>query len=177
MKQDVEGEIWQWLDTIVIGLNLCPFAKKPRVQQQIRLTLCDARKDKAVLNQLKQAVLELIETPADTTDTTLFVLTQHGYDFYDYLDLLDKAQTLFDTEGFTGQFQLASFHPEYVFDGAAANDRENYTNRAPYPIFHILREESLSRAVDKFPDPEGIPETNIETLETLSDVEFQRLFR
>lgn len=172
----VAQTIWQWLDTVVIGLNLCPFAKKPRVNQQIKLTVCEARKDKAVLSQLLQELQYLDQTPAEQTDTIMFVLANHAYDFYDYLDLLDKAQIGLINHGYEGKYQLASFHPDYVFDGTPDNARENYTNRAPYPIIHVLREDTLERAIDKYPNPDRIPELNIATLNDLDDSTFETLF-
>lgn len=175
-KLTVEQQIWQWLDDVVIGLNLCPFAKKPRVNQQIRLKVCDARKDKAVIKEFSQELDLLIATPAQQMDTTMLVLSNHCYDFYDYLDVLDKCQLQIQQRGLEGEYQLASFHPEYLFDGTEPDDRENYTNRAPYPIIHILREDSMTKAVSKFPNPESIPGNNIHTLETLPELKFQRLF-
>lgn len=172
----VEEQIWQWLDTIVIDLNLCPFAKKPRTSNQIRVTVCDTRKDKAVLKLFEQELTFLLNTDPEITDTSLFVIPNHLYDFYDYLDFLDKAQRSLEKMGLEGQFQLASFHPEYVFDGAEQESRENYTNRAPFPIIHILREATLTRLVQKYPNPEQIPNSNINTLKQLPDDMFRRLF-
>lgn len=177
LELSVEKQVWQWLDSIVIDLNLCPFAKKPRTNNQIKVTVCGARKDKAVLNQFQQELRFLTDTDPNLTDTTLFVVPDHLYDFYDYLDFLDKAQQLLISMHLEGVLQLASFHPDYVFDGVEEDSRENYTNRAPFPIIHILREATLTRLVEKYPNPEQIPENNIDTLNRLTEPQFQNLFQ
>mgnify|MGYP000049764855 FL=1 len=171
-----EQQIWQWLDQVVIGLNLCPFAKKPRANQQIRLVLNESRKNKALLQAFEQELHYLMATPAEHTDTTLFAITHHLYDFYDYLDFLDLAQTRLEQGGFEGQLQLASFHPDYVFDGTEFEDRENFTNRAPVPIIHIIREDSMAKVLAKYPNPEAIPENNIQCMEKLSKEQLSRMF-
>lgn len=171
-----ELEIWRWLDDVVIGLNLCPFAKKPRSNQQIKVVVSQQRKNKALLNAFVQELELLAKTPPEQTDTTVFAASHHLYDFYDYLDFLDLAQTKLEQLGFEGQFQLASFHPDYCFEGAAPQDRENLTNRSPYPIVHIIREDSMAKVLAKYPNPESIPEVNIEKVESLSDTEVSNLF-
>ena len=175
-EKTIEQDIWQWLDRVVIGLNLCPFAKKPRANLQIRLALCEQRKTKALLNEFERELLWLKDTPAEQTDTSLFATPYALYDFYDYLDLLDLAQGKLAELGLEGVFQLASFHPDYVFEGTEPGDRENLTNQAPVPIIHIIREASMAKVLEKYPQPEAIPENNIRRVEALTDNEVQNLF-
>jgi len=176
MENSVEQEVWQWLDNVVIGLNLCPFAKKPRANNQIRLCVSESRKNKTLLGEFEQELVRLQQTSPDDKDTSLFIVSNHLYDFYDYLDFLDAAQLKLENLELEGVFQLASFHPDYVFEGTQPEDRENLTNRAPYPIIHIIREDSMAKVLEKFPNPESIPEINIKTIENLNEVEIKELF-
>lgn len=172
----IEADVWQWLDSVVIGLNLCPFAKKPRTQQQIELHVSNKPSMVAISEDFEKALLKLSKTAAEQTDTTVFVIPHLLEDFYVYLDFLDSANTINSDLGFEGVFQLASFHPDYQFDGAEADARENLTNRAPYPIIHIIREDSMSRVLKQYPDPELIPERNMEKMEQLTTDEVNQLF-
>jgi len=172
----IEQQIWQWLDRVVIGLNLCPFAKKPRAKDQIRLVITESRKDKVLLKEFEQELHYLVATPAEQTDTTLFAITHHLYDFYDYLDFLDQAQAKLEQCGLEGKLQLASFHPDYVFEGTEYDDRENFTNRAPVPIVHIIREDSMAKVLAKYPNPEAIPDNNIKCMAGLSLEQLRQLF-
>jgi len=176
MTDSIEQEVWHWLDKVVIGLNLCPFAKKPRANQQIRLYVSDSRKNKALLKEFEQELQYLQKIPSEQTDTSLFIIGNHLYDFYDYLDFLDAAQFKLENLGLEGIFQLASFHPNYVFEGTEPDDRENLTNRAPYPIIHIIREDSMAKVLSKYPSPEAIPEINIKTIQELDEAEIKKLF-
>lgn len=176
MSQDPKAEIWQWLDEVVIGLNLCPFAKKPRSNQQIKVVVSKQRKNKALMKEFIDELNSLAVTSPAETDTTVFAISHHLYDFYDYLDFLESAQEQLELLGFEGKFQLASFHPNYCFEGAEIDDRENLTNRSPYPIIHIIREDSMAKVLQKYPEPEAIPEVNIAKVESLSDAEVQQLF-
>ena len=157
----------RWLERAVIGLNLCPFAKAVHVRGQVRWVLSDATTPEALLETLGEELLRLRDTPAEETDTTLLVHPQVLNHFLDYNDFLDAADALVESLGLEGVLQVASFHPDYQFAGSAPDDVENFTNRAPYPTLHLLREESVSRAVDAFPDPEVIVERNVETLRRL----------
>lgn len=172
----IEQQIWQWLDDVVIGLNLCPFAKKPRSNQQIRLVLNESRKNKSLLNSFKQELKLLTETPASQTDTTLFAIPNHLYEFFDYLDFVDQAQLALEQLGYEGIFQLATFHPDYQFEDTTPECRENYTNRAPCAIVHIIREDSMAKVLEKYPNPEQIPENNITRVKGLSVEQMRSLF-
>jgi hypothetical protein len=156
-----------WLDKAVIGLNLCPFAKAVYVKEQVRYVVSPARTPEALLEQLMDELQRLSDTPAEQVDTTLlihpFVLTA----FDDFNEFLDVADTAVEDMQLAGELQVASFHPQYQFAGTEPDDISNFTNRAPYPTLHLLREDSIDRAVAAFPEAEAIYERNIETLEAL----------
>jgi hypothetical protein len=154
----------RWLERAVIGLNLCPFAKAVYAKEQVRFVLSDATTPEALLAELGEELLRLRDTPAEQIDTTLLIHPQVLGDFLDYNDFLDDADALVEALALDGVLQVASFHPDYQFAGSAPDDVENFTNRAPYPILHLLREDSVARAVAAFPDPDAIVERNIETL-------------
>jgi len=154
----------RWLERAVIGLNLCPFAKAVVAKEQVRFVLSDATTPEALLAELGEELLRLRDTPAEQIDTTLLIHPQVLGDFLDYNDFLDDADGLVEALALDGVLQVASFHPDYQFAGSAPDDVENFTNRAPYPILHLLREDSVARAVAAFPDPDAIVERNIETL-------------
>lgn len=156
-----------WLERIVIGLNLCPFAKAVYVKDQVRFVLSDATTPEALVEQLAEELVLLRDTPAKQIDTTLIVHPQVLTDFLDYNDFLDNADAAIEALDLQGILQVASFHPDYQFEGVAANDASNYTNRAPFPTLHLLREDSVARAVDVYPDPDVIVERNIQTLDRI----------
>lgn len=166
----------QWLENVVIGLNLCPFARKPFQEGRVRFTVSDSRNVETLLMDLYDELDTLARTPASDIDTSLLIIPDQLDDFYDYNDVLDLADALLEQQGWTGTFQIASFHPDYQFADTEPNERSNYTNRAPYPILHILREASLSEGVDQHPDPDNIPERNIAKLDALSDAQWAALF-
>ncbi|MBN8792744.1 MAG: DUF1415 domain-containing protein [Stenotrophomonas nitritireducens] len=165
----------RWLEKAVIGLNLCPFAKAVYVKEQVRFVLSDATTPEALLEELAEELLFLRDTPAEQVDTTLIVHPQVLTDFLDYNDFLDNADAAVDALDLQGILQVASFHPHYQFAGAAPDDVSNYTNRAPWPTLHLLREDSVERAVAAFPDPDVIVERNIATLDRLGVDGWNRL--
>jgi len=156
-----------WLERAVIGLNLCPFAKAVHARGQIRWVLSDATTPEALLETLGEELLWLRDASPEEVDTTLLIHPQVLADFLDYNDFLETADALVESLGLDGVLQVASFHPDYQFAGSAPDDVENFTNRSPYPTLHLLREDSVSRAVEAFPDPEVIVERNVETLRKL----------
>ncbi len=164
-----------WLERIVIGLNLCPFAKAVYVKDQVRFVLSDATTPEALVEELAEELILLRDTPAEQIDTTLIVHPQVLTDFLDYNDFLDNADAAIEALDLQGILQVASFHPQYQFAGVAPDDVSNYTNRAPYPTLHLLREDSVERAVAAFPDPDVIVERNIETLDKLGIEGWTRL--
>jgi uncharacterized protein len=165
--RDPLAETLRWIERAVIGLNLCPFAKAVMARQQVRFVLSDASTASALLAELGEELLLLRDTPADAVDTTLLIHPDVLGDFLDYNDFLDDADALVESLGLDGVLQVASFHPHYQFAGSAADDVGNFTNRAPYPNLHLLREDSVSRAVAAFPDADAIVERNVATLRAL----------
>jgi hypothetical protein len=172
---DPIAETRKWLEQIVIGLNLCPFAKAVYVKDQVRFVLSDAPTPEALVEELAEELILLRDTPAEQIDTTLIVHPDVLTDFLDYNDFLDNADAAIEALDLQGILQVASFHPQYQFAGAAPDDVSNYTNRAPYPTLHLLREDSVERAVAAFPDPDVIVERNIETLDKLGIEGWTRL--
>ena len=166
----------RWLERAVIGLNLCPFAKAVVAKHQVRFVLSDASTPEALLAQLGEEMLLLRETPADQIDTTLLVHPDVLTDFLDYNDFLEVADGLIESLQLDGVLQVASFHPGYQFAGSTPDDIENFSNRAPYPTLHLLREDSVSLAVEVFPQPEAIIERNAGTLRRLGRDGWEALF-
>ena len=163
----IDAGVRRWLERAVIGLNLCPFAKAVYVKQQVRIVVSDASTERALLEQLGEELALLRDTPADAIDTTLLVHPQVLGDFLDYNDFLDDADALVEALALDGVLQVASFHPQYQFAGTAPDDAENLTNRAPWPILHLLREASVDRAVAAYADPDAIIGRNIATAREL----------
>jgi hypothetical protein len=172
---DYLGDTRRWIERAVIGLNLCPFAKAVYVKEQVRLVLSDASTPEALLEELAEELLLLRDTPAEQIDTTLIVHPDVLSDFLDYNDFLDNADAAVEALDLHGVLQVASFHPDYQFAGAAPDDIGNYTNRSPWPTLHLLREDSVERAVAAFPDPDVIVERNLQTLEKLGHAGWEKL--
>lgn len=170
--QEIEKKIWAWVDNVVIGESFCPFAKVPRQRKQIELCLCNENELSKILSELAKQCRYLDSN--SEIETTLLVLTNGLNDFYDYLDALEVAQQLIDELGYQGKFQLASFHPQYLFDGEPTDSVSHYTNRAPLPIFHLIREASITEALKFVDDPESIPERNIEHAHALGFAFFKQ---
>ncbi len=154
----------------MIGLNLCPFAKAVYVKNQVRLVVSKARHADDLLEELDHELDLLVATPASEIDTTLLIHPTLFEDFLDFNDFLEVAEGVVDEHGLEGVIQLASFHPQFQFDGTKADDIGNYTNRAPFSILHLLREDSVERAVEAFPEADRIFEQNIATLTALGTV-------
>ena len=167
MDEDPIAATRRWLERAVIGLNLCPFAKAVHVKDRIRYVLSPATTPGDLLEELASELAWLAETDPDVVDTTLLVHPHVLQQFDDYNDFLDQADAAVDALGLEGEIQVASFHPDYRFAGTSAADPANCTNRSPYPMLHLLREESVERAVEAFPDPDAIVDRNIETMERL----------
>lgn len=166
-ETEVIASTQQWLERAVIGLNLCPFAKAAYVKQRVRFTVSTATSDEALLDDLIVALQELHAADPATCETTLLIHPQALTDFLDYNDFLDAADAALDALGLDGVIQVASFHPQYQFAGSEPDDIENFTNRAPYPLLHLLREDSIKQAVESYPDVDDIPQRNIAMLKKL----------
>ena len=165
-----------WLDGVVVGLQLCPFAARPREQGTVRIVVSEHREVEPLLQQLYAELMKLDDTPVDALETTLLVVPHQLADFDEYWTVLGVAEELLAQSPWRGGFQIASFHPDYQFDGCEADDPANFSNRSPYPIFHLLRESSVSWAVDKHPDVEAIPERNIDLLRGMDTATLEALF-
>ena len=166
-----------WLEKAVIGLNLCPFAKAVHVKEQVRFAFSDATTPEQLIEQLGEELLLLRDTPGAEVDTTLLVHPHVLQDFLDYNDFLEQADALVEVLELDGVLQVASFHPDYQFADSRPDDIENYSNRAPYPTLHLLREDSVSRAVEAYPDPDSIVERNYATLRQLGHEGWKALRR
>ena len=164
-----------WMEKAVIGLNLCPFAKAVHVKRQIRYVVSDASTPEALLEQLMDELQHLADADPEQLDTTLLIHPNVLQDFEDYNEFLDVADAALEDMGFDGELQVASFHPDYQFADTEKNDIDNYTNRSPYPTLHLLREESVERAVDAFPEAAEIFEKNIATLRALGHEGWDKL--
>lgn len=156
-----------WLERAVIGLNLCPFAKAVHAKRQIRYVVSDATTPEALADDLVRELEFLAETSAETTDTTLLIHPHVLQDFLDFNDFLEVADGIVEELELDGMLQVASFHPQFQFENTEPDDITNYTNRSPYPTLHLLREDSVERAVAAFPGELEIASANIETLEKL----------
>lgn len=180
-RQEILRPVQRWLSDVVVGLNLCPFARRPMRAGQIRFAISEARDDETLMAELLAEMRLLDRTPARELETTLLIVpgqSQHPYlgDFADFNQFLDLAEWLIERNDYTGIYQLATFHPQYQFAGTAPKDAENLTNRAPYPILHLIREASIERVLSHYPDPENIPENNIRRVEALGKEDKRRLF-
>lgn len=157
----------QWLEQAVIGLNLCPFAKGVHTKGQVHYAVSHAASEQELFEQLARELLDLQATPAQTRDTTLLIVPSLMEDFLLFHDFLKRADKVLRQCGLEGVLQIASFHPQFQFIGTDKDDIGNFTNRAPYPTLHLLREESIDRAVSVFPQAEEIFEKNMQTLASL----------
>lgn len=165
-----------WLERAVIGLNLCPFARAPYRQSQVHFAVSDAVDEEGLLTDLVSEIEALLDRPPEQRDTTLLILTEGLTDFAAFNDFASASEGLLDALGLEGILQIATFHPDYCFADTPSDAIENYTNRSPYPILHILREDSVSRAVDAMQDPGEIYHANISTLRSLGKTGWDRLW-
>ncbi len=164
-----------WLEEAVIGLNLCPFANAVHKRGQIAWAVSHANTPEALLADLAQALRSLLAAPAASTDTSLLIHPWVLADFLDFNDFLSAADALLEDSGLDGILQIASFHPDYRFGGVDEDDITNHTNRSPFPMLHLLREDSLEKAIAALPDSDEIVERNLETLRKLGAGGWQQL--
>ena len=165
-----------WLDKAVIGLNLCPFAKAVQIKQQIRYVVSEATSEEALLADLLHELQFLQSADPEEVETTLLIHPGVLADFLDYNDFLEVADAAVGELDLEGELQVASFHPDYQFAGSDADDIDNFSNRSPYPTLHLLRESSIEKAVEAFPDAANIYESNIETLRALGHEGWKKLW-
>ena len=169
-------ETQEWLIKAVIGLNLCPFAKSVHIKEQIRYVVSEARSVEALLEDLAKELEYLAETSPEKTDTTLLIHPHILQDFLEYNEFLDMADGLLEELKLDGELQIASFHPDYQFADTEFDDITNFTNRSPYPTLHLIREDSIDKAVEAFPEAEAIYETNMVTMKKLGLAGWKKLF-
>ena len=165
----------EWIEKAVIGLNLCPFARAVHAGGRIRYFVTEAATPEALVEVLVDELSLLAAADPADIETTLLIHPRALRDFLDYNEFLDVADAAVEHLALTGVVQVASFHPQYQFAGTAADDIDNYTNRSPYPTLHLLREDSVERAVAAHPDTDRIFENNIETLRRLGRAGWDRL--
>ena len=173
----IAEETRHWLQTAVIGLNLCPFAKAVFNKGLIRVEVSRARHLDDFLEHLDRALLLLRDTPADEIETTLLVEPQLFADFELFNDVLDITDQVLVEHGLEGVIQIAPFHPQFQFADSEPNAISNYTNRSPYPTLHLIREDSIAKAMQAFPDADTIFERNIALLEQMGIEGWQALWK
>jgi hypothetical protein len=167
----------RWVEEIVIGLNLCPFAAKPQRLNQVRYVLEEGQDIQSLNERLLYEARYLLATSPKKVETTLIVHPKLLSDFEDYLDYVWAAEQLLQQHQMEGILQLASFHPDYQFAGTAKETASNYTNRSPYPMLHLIREESIEHALQHYEAPEAIPERNIARMEGLGLAVIQNMLQ
>jgi hypothetical protein len=165
-----------WLEKAVIGLNLCPFAKAVHIKDQVRYVVSAASSAEELLQDLVKELEVLAESNAEKIETTLLIHPYVMNDFLDFNDFLDVADGAVEELDLDGILQVASFHPYYQFADTNIDDIENFTNRSPFPTLHLLREESIDKAVEAFPEADEIYEKNIRTLKDLGLDGWRKLF-
>lgn len=165
--------VQRWVERVVVNLNLCPFARRELDRGSVRFSLSEAANTRELINDLTCELNLLQHEPA--IETSLLVHPRVLQDFYDFNEFLGDCDRLLRELEFEGVFQIASFHPEYQFAGTDPEDAENYSNRSPYPVLHILREESVARAVETHPDIEAVPATNIALLQHMGAEQLKAL--
>ena len=171
----ITKDMVRWLERAVIGLNLCPFAKGVHAKGQIHYVVSAATGAEALAQDLRRELADLAAAPAEVRDTTLLMAPDCLQEFLEFNDFLGVAEDVLEELDLDGTLQIASFHPQFQFAGTDAGDVTNCTNRAPYPTLHLLREDSIDRAVQAYPEAEAIYERNMEVLEQLGMPGWQAL--
>ena len=162
---DIINRTQHWLRTFIVNLNICPFAKREIERGTLKIHVAHVQKLQQALEELLIELIFLDKNPA--VETTLLIFPSLFGDFFHYLDFVSVAESLIDAEGYEGTYQLATFHPDYCFADVEFNDVSNYTNRSPYPMLHLLREESVEKAIAYYGDTASIPQNNIATMHRL----------
>jgi uncharacterized protein len=164
----------KWITDVVIGCNFCPFAAKEMKRGSIHYEVLVEATNETTLQSVVN-IFSLLDND-DTIETALIILPNAYDSFTAYLDIVDKAESLLEKEDYEGVYQIASFHPQYLFAGSSSIDPSNYTNRSPYPMLHFLREESVSKAVDAHPNIDDVPEQNVQFAKEKGLEYMQKLF-
>ena len=166
-----------WIERVVMQHNLCPFAHKPYQSERVRYRVSAAGDPETLLRDLVDELEILRASDPQQLETTVLIHPDVLQDFLDYNDFLDVVDLLLEQGGYVEQFQIASLHPDYQFSGTDADAAENYTNRSPYPILHLLREQSVEQVLGKYPDPDAIPERNIATMNRLGSEALRQILQ
>jgi len=174
-KSTIIKKTKNWINSFIIHHTICPFAKREYELDTISYDLVNSEKLEDQLQELIVACEQLDSNK--TIETSLLIFPKGLSDFDDYLDLLALANSLMHKQGYEGVYQLASFHPEYCFEGVDENDASNYSNRSPYPMLHLIRETSLEKALENYPNPESIPVRNVEYLRELGNEKIQTILK
>jgi uncharacterized protein len=164
-----------WVERFVLGLNLCPFARHPYRTNKIKYTIFEGSNTEKLTEKLVLEINHLLETPPSVLETTLIILPDMLADFDEYLDYLEISEFILSELDLEDSVQVASFHPDYQFDGTDIMDVENFTNRSPFPMLHLLREDSIDRAIEAFPEVGDIPAQNIETMKNLGFLQVKKM--
>lgn len=174
-NDNVIAAVRRWVDSVVVGLNLCPFARRELVKNRVRFVLTEAATEERLLAALETELNLLGNDPS--IETTLLIHPNVLEDFYDYNQFLNLSDRMLVQMKVEGVYQIASFHPDYRFGGTGPDDVENFTNRSPYPMLHIIREHSIERAIADYTDVEQIPTRNIELMKDLGRKKLQALLQ
>ncbi|PCI76743.1 MAG: hypothetical protein COB20_09805 [SAR86 cluster bacterium] len=174
-QHEIVKDVRHWLEAFVIELNLCPFAKRELINDRVKFVVSDASTEEHLLADLQQELSHLQED--GEIETTLLIHPNVLQAFDDYNQFLNIVDALLDEEGLLGVYQIASFHPQYRFSDTEEDDAENYSNRSPYPILHLLRESSLEREIARHQDTSLIPQRNIQLLRTMGTAKLQALLQ
>lgn len=176
MKERVRAQTLAWIERVVVGLELCPFARAPLATGRVRVIVSDAEDPRGLLTVLDDELGELVSQSVEELETTLIVHPNCLVDFDDYNDFLDAAERMLELRELDGIVQIASFHPDYRFGDAPADDPANYSNRSPYPMLHLLREASVTWAVESHPNIECVPAANVAKLRAMSLAQIRALW-
>lgn len=174
-KTQILGTVRNWVEQVVIGLDLCPFAQRELLAERVRFVVSEATSERDLLMHARDELALLEEN--DTTETTLLIHPLVLTDFMAYNQFLDAVDAMLVDLDLEGVYQFASFHPDYQFAGTTPDDPENYTNRSPWPILHILREDSLEAAIAHYPDVAGIPDRNVARMHAMGTDALERLMQ
>lgn len=171
--QTVVKQTQSWVESVIVGLNFCPFAKREVEAGRVNYQVSRDADVESALHALMKECQQLDQNP--DIETTLLIYVNAFQDFDDYLDFLEFANELLLAQNYEGIYQLASFHPDYCFEGESIQDAANYTNRSPYPMVHLIREASLEKVLKNYPEPECIPERNIKVARNKGTEQMQKL--
>ena len=172
-KMNAVESVKQWVQNIIVAHNFCPFAKKEFDTGRMRFTQCKEAEKEKILSAVIDECQRLDIYPE--IETTLIVFSSGLEDFDQYLNVVELADELMNIQGYEGVYQLATFHPDYTFAGTDKTDAANYTNRSPYPLLHLIREDSLELVLKNYPDPESIPKKNINKARELGTAYFHKM--